>query len=204
MNAHKRSHHRYTETFRHSLRDGFNGFLRALSGDRACLSPSPARCASTRQLDASVEASGPHDFAVRDRRTRLSRQPRPPHPAPNVRDDRDTPLFSRRDAQTVKCFGRIGQARRVRQIGTTGNFCMAGIGAHMPLDRCSSPWPGLSRTSFLRDRLLEIVSSESLGDASLRAKRSNLVWIASSLALLAMTSLRPPETMTAEDQTRVS
>jgi hypothetical protein len=25
---------------KHSLRDGFNGFLRALSGDRACLSPS--------------------------------------------------------------------------------------------------------------------------------------------------------------------
>jgi hypothetical protein len=56
------------------------------------------------------------------------------------------------------------------------------------------------------DRLFGIT-----GDASLRAKRSNLecktkwiVWIASSLALLAMTSLRPPETMTAEDQTRVS
>src|SRR3954465_3474933 len=43
-------------------RDGFNGFLRDLPGDRACLSPSLCVCA---KLDASVEASGPHDFAVR-------------------------------------------------------------------------------------------------------------------------------------------
>jgi hypothetical protein len=28
------SHHRHAETFRHSLRNGFNGFLRALPGDR--------------------------------------------------------------------------------------------------------------------------------------------------------------------------
>ncbi len=43
-------------------RNGFNGFLRALPGDRAFLSPSSA---ISRQLDAGVEASGPHDFAVR-------------------------------------------------------------------------------------------------------------------------------------------
>src|SRR5450755_3097009 len=36
--------------------------FRALPGDRACLSPS---LAVTRKLDAGVEASGPHDFAVR-------------------------------------------------------------------------------------------------------------------------------------------
>jgi len=34
------------KTFRHSLRDGFNAFLRALPGDRAFLSPSSARCVS--------------------------------------------------------------------------------------------------------------------------------------------------------------
>src|ERR1700694_2438906 len=55
-------------------RNGFNGFLRALPGDRACLSPSLADKASLRpvgptclrKLDAGVEASGPHDFAVRE------------------------------------------------------------------------------------------------------------------------------------------
>src|SRR5450759_4392148 len=41
------------------------GLFRALPGDRACLPPSPAKVAS-RKLDASVEASGPHDFAVRE------------------------------------------------------------------------------------------------------------------------------------------
>src|SRR5437879_3186312 len=54
-------------------RNGFNGFLRALLGDRALLPPSSADmfCLSPvgptrlRELDASVGASGPHDFAVR-------------------------------------------------------------------------------------------------------------------------------------------
>jgi hypothetical protein len=58
------SHHRSTGIIRHSLRDGFNGFLRTLPGDRACLPPSQAD-RSFRQLDTSVGVSGPHDFAVR-------------------------------------------------------------------------------------------------------------------------------------------
>ena len=45
-----------------------------------------------RQLDASVEASGPHDFAVRISTVRQPCYQRPPHPVPNVRDDRETPL----------------------------------------------------------------------------------------------------------------
>src|SRR3954465_7335723 len=71
-------------------RNGFNGFLRDLPGDRAWLSPSPAVC--LRKLDASVEAPGPHDFAVRLGAVRQ----RPLHvhriPPPR-RDDRDTPLL---------------------------------------------------------------------------------------------------------------
>src|SRR3954469_9759463 len=71
-------------------RNGFNGFLRDLPGDRAWLSPSSAVCLRT--LDASVEASGPHDFAVRlgavrQRHLHVHRIP------PRVRDDRDTPLW---------------------------------------------------------------------------------------------------------------
>jgi len=61
------------------------------------------------KLDASVEASGPRDFAVRISAVRLRAAiahgkppcdldcapalPRPPHPEPNVRDDRETPLM---------------------------------------------------------------------------------------------------------------
>ena len=100
-------------------RNGFNGFLRALPGDRACLPPSSADmfCLSPvgptrlRKLDASVGASGPHDFAVRCNisrplavdRSRIQRT-RPAIPSrakrcrvhripPRVRDDRDTPLW---------------------------------------------------------------------------------------------------------------
>jgi hypothetical protein len=66
--------------------------LRALPGESGFLATIAG--GSSRQLDAGVEASGPHDFAVRESRTaRLSARSRPPHPAPNVRDDRDTPLF---------------------------------------------------------------------------------------------------------------
>jgi hypothetical protein len=74
------------------------GFVRARSGRHA-----------SAELDAGVEASGPHDFtvrvsAVRQRAVDRSRAkptlrllarptlPRPPHPVPNVRDDRETPL----------------------------------------------------------------------------------------------------------------
>jgi hypothetical protein len=40
--AHEISHYRFTGNTQHSLRNGFNGFLRALPGDRACLPPSSA------------------------------------------------------------------------------------------------------------------------------------------------------------------
>src|SRR3981081_4218145 len=61
-------------------RNGFNSLCRALPGDRALLPPSsadmfclkPGRAdLPSRELDASVGASGPHDFAVR---SNISRQ----------------------------------------------------------------------------------------------------------------------------------
>jgi hypothetical protein len=89
---------------RHSPRNGFNGLLRDLPGDRAFLSPSLTRrvgpkgpTSPGRKLDAGVEASGPHDFAVRYGVVRLSTQSRPPHPAPNVRDDGETSLLWAQD-----------------------------------------------------------------------------------------------------------
>src|SRR3984957_14465781 len=56
----------------------------------------PEKLAS-QELDASVGAPGPHAFAVRFSIARLATPLRPPHPAPNVRDDRDTPLLWVRD-----------------------------------------------------------------------------------------------------------
>ena len=91
------SHHGRTGNTRHSPRNGFNGFLRALPGDRAFLPPSPARCesispdlmpASGRQdHTTSPSASAPFVNA----HLRVHRIP------PHVRDDRETPLLSRRD-----------------------------------------------------------------------------------------------------------
>jgi hypothetical protein len=53
----------HTAIVRHSLRDGFNGLLRALLGDRAFLPPSPAG----HELSTSVGAPRPHGFAVREK-----------------------------------------------------------------------------------------------------------------------------------------
>src|SRR5205814_7832640 len=60
--AYEHSHHGHTGDTRHSPRNGFNGFLRALPSDRAFL---PLSSCVTAKLDASVGASEPHDFAVR-------------------------------------------------------------------------------------------------------------------------------------------
>jgi hypothetical protein len=44
--AYEHSHHGHAEIIRHSPRNGFNGFLRDLPGDRALLSPSLAKLLS--------------------------------------------------------------------------------------------------------------------------------------------------------------
>ena len=54
------SHHRFGRITRHSLRDGFNGVLRALPGDRAFLPPSP-RGSYPRNL---ASASGGQDHTT--------------------------------------------------------------------------------------------------------------------------------------------
>jgi hypothetical protein len=116
QSAHEYSQRSHRKSPGIPARNGFNGFLRALPGDRAFLSPSSrgygtsARSGSRTSagLDAGVEASGPHDFAVRFSAVRLRAQGsahgnRPAitaarghcrvHRIPSrVRDDRDTPL----------------------------------------------------------------------------------------------------------------
>jgi hypothetical protein len=72
---------------------GFNGFLRALLGEPGFVA-TIAYGSSSDKLDISVGISGPHDFAVRVNVARHATLLRPSHPAPNVRDDRETPLFS--------------------------------------------------------------------------------------------------------------
>jgi hypothetical protein len=74
-------------------RNGFNGLPRDLPGDRALLSPSSAD--TSHRLDASVETSEPHDFAVRLRAVR-QQHVRVHRIPPRVRDDRERPLLGTR------------------------------------------------------------------------------------------------------------
>jgi hypothetical protein len=85
------SHHGHAANTRHSPRNGFNGLLRALPGDRAFLPPSPVKITSHR-LDASVGASGPHGFAVRAPCHSSFDVAHVHHIPPRVRDDREPPL----------------------------------------------------------------------------------------------------------------
>src|SRR5450631_2136239 len=81
----------------------FYGFLRALPGDRAFLPPSladrstsltPASGCQDHTTSPSAKAS-----FVRALLARLT-LPRPSHPAPNVRDDREAPLLWARDGES--------------------------------------------------------------------------------------------------------
>jgi len=59
--------------------------------------------------------SGPHDFAVRVQRIRLLRHPRPSHPAPNVRDDREAPLMRAQDARRTPLIWGKREAKYFRE-----------------------------------------------------------------------------------------
>ena len=91
-----------TASHRPSLRSGLR-LIRALLGDRlSCPRPRDAEHHRVRDnplsrivRDISTGISGPRDFAVRDGVVRPTTPSRPPHPALNVRDDRETPLFER-------------------------------------------------------------------------------------------------------------
>jgi hypothetical protein len=82
------------EITRPSLRNGFNGLLRALPGEPGFLAT--VTCTTRkrrRRLDASVGAPGPHGFAVRAHASRPLPPARPPHPASTFVTTRNAPLI---------------------------------------------------------------------------------------------------------------
>jgi hypothetical protein len=105
--------------------------IRDLPGDRALLPPSPVRrLMRLHELSASVGAPGPHDFAVRNAARTSAHSPRPPHPASNVRDDRETPLVRRRDGIGIflflpGCQEKFGKS----EIDRSASFRDAPLGA---------------------------------------------------------------------------
>jgi hypothetical protein len=90
VKAHKRSYHRYAETFRHSPRDGFTvSFV---------ISPVTGLCCHRRLADLSstdlIPASGDQDHTTSpsaSQGARLAHSKRPSHPALHVRDDAQRP-----------------------------------------------------------------------------------------------------------------
>ena len=118
------------------------GLLRALPGDRALLPPSP-RAVSCARLDASVEASGPHDFAVRfstvrQRRIHVHRIP------PRVRDDRETPLEWDETAGDIELICAFGKSEYFCTRGWTDRslyrvICPAGYRPCGPMSGPASP-----------------------------------------------------------------
>ena len=94
------SHHRLGRDTRPSLRNGFNGLLRALPGDRAFLPPSP-RGSYPGNL---ASASGCQDHTTSPSAivsfVRATCALTPSHPALNVRDDREAPLMRARDRRS--------------------------------------------------------------------------------------------------------
>jgi len=87
---------------RHSLRSGFTvSFALSRVTGLSC-HPRPREALASQELDASVGASGPHDFAVRQPAVRpraesaRRRDMRPPHPVPTFVTMADVPLFRNR------------------------------------------------------------------------------------------------------------
>jgi hypothetical protein len=112
------SHHGHTGNTRHSPRNGFNGFLRALPGDRALLSPSPGAvyCAELERQRRGVRTT-------RLRRPLQALSSEAPSAStasrPYVRDDGQRPS-SGRDVRILLLIWGRDQHCRLRQIGTTG------------------------------------------------------------------------------------
>ena len=90
QDAHEYSQRSHRKSPGIPARNGFNGFLRDLPGDR--LFCHRRLRILNRKLDASVEASGPHDFSVRQQNALVRSAARGHRIQPRVRDDRDTPL----------------------------------------------------------------------------------------------------------------
>jgi hypothetical protein len=151
--AHKNAHEHTgsAEAFRPSLRNGFTAYIVLSSVTGLCCHRRAQEALASQELDASVGASGPHDFAVRVAPFVLRAPARPPHPAPYVRDDRDTPLLWARD-------GRAGSADL--PDGESGIFFVRGLDRKLVI----CPSGCFYRTDLLCDRLRSAQVSASRSD----------------------------------------
>ncbi len=99
--AHKLKSPQVRRSRRHSLHDGFTIYF-AFSSETGLVDS--VACSRRCKLDACVGASGRRDFTVCGTALRPAHNAPdavriPSHPAPNVRDDRDTPPFMERETR---------------------------------------------------------------------------------------------------------
>ena len=100
----------------------FDGLFRALPGDQALLSPSPAD--DSTDLTSALGRQNHTASPTQGQSHVLRRHSRPSHPASNTRDDREAPLLQRRDGANVLLIWVFRQRRAHAAIGTTGNLRM--------------------------------------------------------------------------------
>jgi hypothetical protein len=140
--AHEHRHHRYSRNTRPSLRNGFNGFLRALPGDRACLPPSPPRSLLLKNL---TPASGRQDHTTSPSARnviRLLTLRRPPHPVPT------SVTIAIRPSSGTGCRGYRGDLA----FGKTEIFFLSGLDTAIAQAGTDLPVGQISHESFWLNR----------------------------------------------------
>ena len=164
--AYERRHHRFAGFTQHSLRNGFNGFLRALLGDRAFLPPSFSREWLPRKLDASVGASGPHDFAVRISATRQARSHVHRIPFPTSVTIAIRPSFGDGTAADVEVIWVKNEQEYFCERGWTGKSTDSLSGKSR-----RHQWCRFCRAQ-LREQTLLLISTSEISEASQAASES--------------------------------
>jgi hypothetical protein len=76
---------------------------------------------ASHELDAGVEASGPHDFAVRKKALSSLALPASTASRPNVRDDGQRPSLRGRDSRTYRVICAFGKSEYFFEGGWTGH-----------------------------------------------------------------------------------
>jgi hypothetical protein len=100
--ASKESAHEHTgeaEAFRPSLRNGSTAYIVLSPVIGSFATVTPEKLLISQALDASFEASGPHDFAVRISVARPATPTRPPQPVPTSVTLANAPLLGTGCAQ---------------------------------------------------------------------------------------------------------
>ena len=95
VQVHRECAHEHTgpaESIRPSLRNGFTAYSVLSPENGSFASVAPWEAVASRCIDASTATSGPHAFAVRVSRARLSQLRRPPHPRPSFVTIASAPL----------------------------------------------------------------------------------------------------------------